>query len=340
MEEGIDIPRKILVVHDHQVPAVSDRLQHELKDGWSVVGVKYFDEAMCYLQSNDDIFALISDGEIPETSLSGMPALKYGDYLVRWLAKKGENSKRPYLIIQWTTYEVSAGPSDDYPIFRLSCTSEFIGIILKAWLNLLDSNRNSEYPLRQVMIDSTLKRYLRRGRKSWNDITHEQKARDALAFIHNARHKAISCYLAIYNDLQNLEYWSDQSHSNDTIINKIDEAVQRIKRNAISIRNVPSLGGLTLEGFNQVFTDKLGENDSTASLRSSYLIENNIELATNALLASIEAETHLREICEKLTEGCLQVDMSKNGGSFIEYVTVLQDKLEIIVNAFELIFKR
>ena len=350
MLEGYQQKNKVLIVHDHQVPYISEQIQNQLGKDWTVVGVKCFDEAMRYLENNEDIFALISDGEIPESLVENeivsnekkkKPRLKHGDYLTRWLSKRGELNNTPYLVIQWTTHNVSEGPSESHPIFKFIGSPSSFGRIILAWRDCYCLNTYNPQSLKFVLQDNVLNKYLIRGTNIWADIDGEQNTDKALAFIHDARHKALSCYLAIYNDFQSIEYWESQNNTSDVINNKKHDALKRIKRNAELVKDEIILGGINIELLDQYVNEKLridvlNSNKSVISITDNKYTNVKLTLGT-----AIDLEMSMRCLCTKLASYTSESfdDILKDGNDFSKKIERLQEYLRIIVTSYEDIMK-
>lgn len=340
------VKNTVLIVHDHLVPQVSEIVKDELGESdWTVVGFKCREDAFEYLENNK-IFAMFCDGEIPYSlaesemgSIVTEPNIVNGMYLTRWLAKKGVTDNIPYLIVQWTINDVSEGPSENHAIYSLeNIGGNNVGVaiasIVKAWNDILNKGSKIEISMHDIQENDTLNRHLKRGSLPWLDITTETIANEALNYIRDIRHKALSCYLAIYNDFQNIEYWNNKP-GNQQLKTKIESAIGRIKQNSNTALTMPILGEfkkIALESyFTQVRLSK--EITVTDKLPSDY--ENIMKKVDDAK----KLEKKIRQNCKILAESQSDAKVMSTGTEFQNFLTEFQIILHDIVTYCETLFK-
>lgn len=357
--------RKVLVVNDLESERNSAvrSLSDALGAGWTVVGHSAYQPAIDYLRENPDFFAALCDQRIPMGGSgpdASVTSSAYGDQLIREAAEMSEPTGLPQLLVQWTSSpidRISEGPSRACPIFGCECGVSLFPEMLLRWLELVRPSRQGDDLVALAASDAQLGNWLSRGEKAWN-------ATNTSAFlckVHDCRHDALSPYLAVYNDIQNIDYWRS-----DEFVGKFGEtdsqkrvsgalAIMAANANrAHSDKTLPLIGGLL--AIEMPDRDRVGPSvgdyiRSGASqtlepvvIDDGYSIGSNDKSVSAALDDALQAEQSLRTVCAELadTKNARQdsiVGRDELGGRFEQHFEELRQSLEVIVQFFEKRFR-
>lgn len=355
--EWFSAQKKVLVVHDELVPEVSDRLRLDLGADWIVEGYTAYEPAAAFLEANPDVFSVISDQKIlltdrQEDAANASP--NYGDRLVREASELSAEARVPRLVVQWTSSSVTRGFSSAYPVFRCKCSSSKFADMLRYWEAAIQRACRDIDLEALVLNDSTLRGWLERGTEAWVAVNTQDINECFLRAVHDCRHDALSPYLAVYNDVQNIDYWRSPDFKGSDSCERIEAALARIAVNAKQVARdgaLPQIGGLLslemplVDGAQSTVKDYLTSGKSeTLEPVDRYPGVSNGKSACNALDDVLQAERSLREVCTELAN----VDITNEnniggrdrlGCRFEQHFEDLKQSMEVIVQFFEKRFR-
>lgn len=352
--------RKVLVVND--LDSERENAEKTLRDvlgtGWTVVSCKAYEPAIEYLRGNPDFFAALCDQRIllggsgPD---AGTARSEYGDRLIREAAEISESTGLPQLLAQWTSNgveRVSEGPNRACPIFRCKCGASLFPALLLRWLELVEGAEQRRDMIALVASDNDLSRWLERGKKAWITAGEQDSTALFLRSMHDCRHDALSPYLAIWNDIQSIDFWRGPDFRQSDSRERIDAAVDRIATNARRVQltgMLPQIGGLldvniTLSEGRELTVRAYLESDAPGTqdpvvIDDGYITPSDCRSPRQALQEALRADESLREVCGDLancdggTESVLGEVSS--GRKFEKHFEELRQSLETIVQFFE-----
>lgn len=350
---------RLLIVHDTKIKTpdtTGDSLDSVIRTGLSSLGLlvevdgfRTFVEAQDALRDREyDV--VVADQSIPESEETMWnPNSDYGDRLARSAAQTSTDDQRKCLVIQYTENpegSISAGTSH-CPIFKFLGNDTELTAVLADWL-------------KDRALDASSAKMLSRGRIPWRSPNQQTAEEAFLCQVHNSRHDAISPYLAINNEIQNIDYWrSDEfvdKFRETEPQDRISKALARMVENAntvLSDKTLPQIGGLlTIEmppsdrrelKVEDYLRSGSPETSEPVIVDDGYSLLSNGKSVHQALDDALEAEQNLRRVCAELADPRNAEEDSVGHDElrvrFEQHFEEMKQSLEVIVQFFEKQFR-